>query len=114
MSQGYDEVEVMILVPGRDPEPYYFNKCNINYYRPYRDNSPERKSTLKTMVFLAGNDNGLVINSSCDAFRNQLKDEKVSLSGLTEEQKSLVKKIVESYHKERNESFKEKERELTN
>lgn len=100
MQKGYEDIEIIVQGFNGKAEPYTINKSNINHYRAYTDSGTDGKSTLKTILYMAGSEKGLIMNIGYPDFKSKLDEEKVSLAGLSDEQRKLILGIVQNYRDE--------------
>jgi len=107
MTPGYDSIILPVIVKDDKLEDYYINKCNVNYFRPYGPpNTGNQFKVPRTAIFMNNSSNLLQVNMSPQDLDRMLGEEKVSLAGLDPDQRVLIKRMIEFYHKERSDSMK--------
>lgn len=108
MDHVYEELVLPVIGTKGKKENYYLNKVNVNYHRPYVEDKTNDKMKTKSALFMRGSTNMLIVDLPPYELSRRLAEEKISLAGLSPEERDLIKRLIESYHKERSENFKSK------
>lgn len=101
-----DLIDLPVEGHNKIEEVYTFNRSNINYFRGYSDSDKSGQTILKTMLYMRGSEKGILVLCSREVLASKINEEKVSMAGLDESQREVIRGIAEAYREENRKRFK--------